>query len=258
MEGNVPGTFLEFKNKNKNHKMIRPSANGSATKRVRTTTTTKAKPNVSSRKIPRSLTQATKVVMGKGFPKQLEMTHRYCDTVRLLSASGATSFQKFAANGMYDPDLTGTGHQPYYYDQLTALYNHYVVTKSRITITFVPSSNIQAAMVFSLAENDDGTVGNLNVHQQIEITNAKYGVTGSYSNDKNPVLRHSYDARKVFGGDPLADEQLEGTVNSNPPEIYCWIVSLRAMDAATSVSMDMLVDIQYTAVWSELKEAPTS
>lgn len=36
---------------------------------------------------------------------------------------------------MYDPDLTGFGHQPYFFDQLTDIYSHYVVIGSKIKIS---------------------------------------------------------------------------------------------------------------------------
>lgn len=35
--------------------------------------------------------------------------------------------QTFMLNSLYDPDVTGTGHQPYLFDQLTPLYSRYKV-----------------------------------------------------------------------------------------------------------------------------------
>ncbi len=41
---------------------------------------------------------------------------------------------KYAGNGCFDPDLTGAGHQPYTWDQLTAIYKFYTVTSSTIEL----------------------------------------------------------------------------------------------------------------------------
>ena len=39
-------------------------------------------------------------------------------------------------NSLFDPDQTGTGHQPYYFDQFAALYNRYTVLGSKLTAEF--------------------------------------------------------------------------------------------------------------------------
>jgi len=50
---------------------------------------------------------------------------RYSDYFQLTTTSGAVSTYVFAANGLYDPNITGTGHQPMGFDQLLQFYNHY-------------------------------------------------------------------------------------------------------------------------------------
>lgn len=237
--------------------MFRPSANGSATKRVRTTTTvTKAKPKAKPK--PRVPRQLALLNIGKGFPVKLKMTHRYTDFVRVLSSAGASAFQKYAANGLYDPDISGGGHQPYYFDQLSAIYNHWTVTSSTITVTCVPATSGTTSMLVTLAENDDSTASNTSpLYKQVEITGAKY-CTLPQGAGESQVMRHSYDAEKVFGGDPLSNDNLQGSITQNPNELYCWIIGMQPFDLGTSCGVDLLVDIQFTCVWDELKEVPTS
>jgi len=43
---------------------------------------------------------------------------------------------RFRLNSLYDPDVTGTGEQPYQYDQLTAIYTKYIVKCCYVDITF--------------------------------------------------------------------------------------------------------------------------
>ena len=41
-------------------------------------------------------------------------------------------------NSLFDPDFTGTGHQPYYFDQFATIYQRYTVIGSKLTATFTP------------------------------------------------------------------------------------------------------------------------
>jgi hypothetical protein len=48
---------------------------------------------------------------------------------------------RFSLNNLYDPDVSGTGNQPFQYDQLTAIYTKYIATRAHVEITFSnPSS----------------------------------------------------------------------------------------------------------------------
>jgi hypothetical protein len=62
-----------------------------------------------------------------------------------LGTSGSSPLavkHRLALNGLYDPDITGTGHQPYQYDQMIAIYTKYLVRHAYVSLTF---SNPSAA-----------------------------------------------------------------------------------------------------------------
>ena len=66
-----------------------------------------------------------------GFPDEFITTIRYVDVYTLTSASNGIAKQYMRMNSLFDPDQTGTGHQPYYFDQFAALYNRYTVLGSK-------------------------------------------------------------------------------------------------------------------------------
>ena len=47
---------------------------------------------------------------------------KYCQEVSLNPTVGAVASADFAANGLYDPYLSGVGHQPMGFDQLMTFF----------------------------------------------------------------------------------------------------------------------------------------
>lgn len=70
-----------------------------------------------------------------GFPETYRTTLVYNEGITLDAAAGSTAYYSFNANSLYDPNYTGTGHQPLYYDNLCAVYGRWRVRKCYITVT---------------------------------------------------------------------------------------------------------------------------
>lgn len=223
-----------------------------ASSQVVTTTTTK------KAKLPvyRSL---GRINLGKGFPKTITETHRYCQLQNLSTgASGIFNSQTFSCNGMYDPDITGTGHQPLYFDQLSALYNHYTVTSSKITITGVPRyGGVTPVPITLVAYIDDNASTSLNVQSVVEQTTGKRLSFAAQANEpKSMVLKWS--AKKNFGGSVVNNANMQGSAAANPIEQSYFLIGIDSSVDATGTSIQLYCTIEYTAVWSELKELASS
>lgn len=70
------------------------------------------------------------------FPTRLRRTLQYVDNYLLSSVAGSIVTQQWKVNSMFDPDLTGTGHQPRGFDQLCTTsgpYAKYRVLAVRIS-----------------------------------------------------------------------------------------------------------------------------
>lgn len=102
---------------------------------------------------------------GAGFPDRLYIKMKYFQTVPV--ASSATD-QVFCGNDIYDPDFTGTGGQPRYYDQLVQIYSRWRVRAAKLTMEYVnrgvepfgvcvyPSSDSTTTSYANAVEQRDG------------------------------------------------------------------------------------------------------
>lgn len=193
-----------------------------------------------------------------GFPTQLRIKHRYCDIVPLTSALGVYNTYIFKCNGMFDPDVTSTGHQPMYFDQLSALYNHFTVVKSRITVQFVNNNTAPATanvQSFGIYIDDDGSAGATGTVQAMEQNSA---VSRIFTLSSDPItLSKSWDAVKAFGRNPETDPNLQGTSAGDPTEIQTFVIFTQGIVASNTTSQ-IMVSIEYDAIWQELKQVASS
>lgn len=200
--------------------------------------------------------QKSNVSFGLGFPKIVKMKHRYCQTVRLVSTSGVPQYQRFRANGMYDPDQTGGGHQPLWYDQMTPLYNHWKVIGAKISVTFIPTASTTVPQHVGICADDD-TTSSLDINTLQEQSDTRKSAI-AFNNARPTRLTHKFSAKKVYGGSIMGNNRLEGDANADPTELFYFTIFNAAVDASTSVGVDAIVTIDYIAVWTEQKDVSGS
>lgn len=88
-----------------------------------------------------------------GFPTKLRAQLKYTEHFNLNSAGAAIDNFEFRLNSMFDPNLTGVGSQPRYYDQLATadLYDVWLVNNCKYTVTFVNKATHDCLVMTKLA-----------------------------------------------------------------------------------------------------------
>lgn len=161
--------------------------------------------------------------------------------------------QVFSCNGMYDPDITGIGFQPLYFNQLSELYNHYTVSKS--TMEFQPmGSTVPRDMYMSLYIDDDATLGGTTA------AGSRPGAkTKAFNNAVTtcPPISVSWDSKKYFGNTAINNSLFRGDGGSNPAEQSYFVIEMHDTSLA-NYSLVCRVKVTYTATWSELKTIASS
>ncbi len=96
------------------------------------------------------------VPRGLPIPNNVRVTLRYSDYYLLTSTSGI-AYAVYSGNSVFDPDVTFSGHQPYYFDRYFSLYTNYAVVGSKIQIhTNVDTGSNQGVMVGLIAYYKNG------------------------------------------------------------------------------------------------------
>jgi len=183
------------------------------------------------------------------FPARTTRMLRYSTNFTLSSASGVVASYVFSANGLFDPDITGTGHQPMGFDQLMLSYNHYTVTRAKITAVFRNTTSSNPTVSISI---QPGPTPITVIDQTLEfgmlyrdVLEMK-GVSGSVK-----TLDAGCSIRKVQGVSDVVDvTDLMGSATANPAEQTYFCVQMWDTSAITgSCIVDVI--IEYKAIFLE-------
>lgn len=191
------------------------------------------------------------------FPGKNPVPRRYMckltySQIITLSGSGVrrSADQVFSMNSCFDPDISGGGHQPRYFDQFSTMYSMYRVLGSSISVkalpidSATPQQNIYVAVVPS---NTDVSLNN-SVYfdiSELPYSRVKYGnLYGSRMNIKSYHKIH-----KIAGVSPLVvknDDAFRAKTTNNPSTQTYWHVVAGTMDeTSTSLACRALVTVTY-------------
>ncbi|AXQ66272.1 MAG: putative capsid protein [Cressdnaviricota sp.] len=165
-----------------------------------------------------------------GVPNSRRTTLLYADTLVLGSGVGTTAQHVFRLNSLFDPDYTGVGHQPRYFDQFAALFNRYRVDEVYIEMTLSTTSNMGAVVIL----NADNSLGGVGVASALELPNTSAPITVQADNSK--TLRFRVSPAKVTGVSKAhyMDDRFSSVVTTNPAEAIGLSVSTLAADNLTT------------------------
>lgn len=175
---------------------------------------------------------------------------RYCDNYNSTIAAATASSQVMNLNSAFDPDRTGTGHQPYGFDTMAALYNRYRVLKAHWRVSFTPGSLAYDVTVFplnGLLSSSPTTASTFNTACEQQRSHVRsISPTGS-----SEGYRGSIDLIKLAGTtrtEYLADDRYEATVSASPAELMVLYVvwyNPNGSSTGTGFTLEFDLDIDF-------------
>lgn len=193
---------------------------------------------------------------GIGIPSEFNTKLNYIQDLTMTASVGNSyRIQQFLGNSLYDPDYTGTGLQPEYFDQIcgaNALYKRYVVTASKISIRCCSTSdafsggNSDIAVTFS--DQPYASVGWTSIDDQISDKATHKTSVVRYDNQGAKYIKHYAKTDNVLDIKDIKDNLTAcgAYYNASPSQPWYWIIGQQGMDrTSTTSSVNYLVKITY-------------
>jgi hypothetical protein len=192
-----------------------------------------------------------------GFSNSQRVKMRFCEQFTIDPSTGVAQGYIFRANSCFDPNETGTGHQPLGFDQWMAFYDHYTVLENSIKVTcHAPGEGVVGTnagfLAIVLKDNSSSLTGNLlNVlAEQGRSKTTPFTVAGG--NKGVVTLSHRVNIRKFFGRTDIMDNSdLKGNISLNPVEQLYWHILVASADNGANLAkcflfIEMELDVQFT------------
>lgn len=186
---------------------------------------------------------------------------RYCESITINPALGNAGSYIFSANGLWDTNISSTGHQAYGFDQLMALYNHYTVTGSRIKATAV-LTNSNIAYTIAVKLSDSGSLTTTNPDLLMEQPGFKKRMVANNQAAISPSISCNFSAKKFFRQSSkkflMANDLLRGNNSANPLEQAYFIVILQPLVGDDLGNTTIQIQIDFIATFTGPKELTSS
>jgi len=177
----------------------------------------------------------------------------YSETgLTVSSGAGVAGGYVYTCNGLYDPNVTGAGHQPMGFDQMMLFYEHYTVTKARLTVNFYNQDATMDACVGVLLAPDttiETVISKLNENGMLAKKYlTKKDVSGCYAS-----ISIGVDVSKLNGKkDVKSEDDFRGDAAANPLEqSYFHLFSYNPSSPAGTTDIRFDITLEYEAIFTE-------
>jgi len=204
--------------------------------------------------MPIAARHATSVVDRSPLPRTLKVKFRYFEQgLSINPGSGTLATYDFYANSCYDPNNTGTGHQPMGFDELMAMYRHGTVIAASATV-HLTNGDTSNEVIAGIAVSETNT-SILSLSSMIEYGNCQYATLSKGNLDgDNAVLRVNVNPNKFLGiKNPLdaTDHRFSDSANISGDGVF-FRVFAAAADGSTDVNVTVFsIDITYVCILME-------
>lgn len=160
---------------------------------------------------------------------------------------GVPALQSFRVNSLFDPDLTGVGHQPLGHDEFTPFYTKYTVTGIRYAVTFSNQSTTDYADVaIALRPNTNGYGTMSTVLESSYVQRAVLGPESGAGNIK--TLRGTITIAKIRGvpaNKVLDENDYSALIGANPVLVPTLQIYVENQNTAAAITVNARTDITY-------------
>lgn len=201
----------------------------------------------------------------EGMPTVHYARLRYCEETHLNPGAGLVSVYVMKANGLYDPNSTGVGHQPLGFDQMCTFYKRFIVLGSKITVTFTPVGTTNQNLCYcGVMTSTTGTdIAGMGSITEI-LENKKRGnvkMFGGYfltANGPRQTVKKTFSLKKFIGARPGSEDVYSGTDAADPTNTIYYEIFNASVGANDPGDNSFLIQIDYYVKFFEPKNIAAS
>lgn len=187
-------------------------------------------------------------------PPMRQLKLRYAETFSLSTgAAGVLGTQQgMRLNSLYDPNWTGTGHQPYGYDQIVQFYKSYRVNAARVQLIWTTiGGTAEVCCAYELTPTNSGlTLTGQSVDRVTEVNKVSTNVLSASGNTRTVKTDFFVKMKDIFAvsAEKLhSDDKYAAAYNSDPTEIVYLLMAVGSYSGTAGESVSVQVIIDYYA-----------
>lgn len=183
-------------------------------------------------------------VKGIGFSDSMYVKLTYVERFDLNTAA-ALQQVIMRGNSAYDPNQTGSGHQPLFFDQYAGVYNRYRVHASSIKIDVINHSAVAGLYYTVTPATDPNTFTSISeIYEQNRSSAPKYVPIAARIASR--IKRYS-TTRKVCGltKTQIYDDTFAAAVTTDPGNVWFWNIFFESDDLITPIDGYMTLKMVY-------------
>lgn len=172
----------------------------------------------------------------------------------VASTSAGNPSWKFNLNSLFDPNRTGTGHQPYGFDQLAGLYNRYRVISTSYTISC--SSTTTPIRYGTIVSNESLTFSSMselceNPRSRFVVQNPGGNLRQIHGKCYIPALMGRTKTQY------MTDDRYQAITSADPAELAILHIQAGAMNDALA-AVDLTITMEFVVEFFDIKNQSQS
>lgn len=175
------------------------------------------------------------------------------------NTGGAIFYQQvMRGNSVFDPDYTGAGRQPTFFDQMAALYNRYTVRASTCKVMPVFNATGNSGITNCYLYPSAIATAPSNYY---DATQTPFVVSDLTIANTRRALSRGMTTSQICGVPSVtvtADDTFSSAVTGNPTIDWFWQFGLFAADGATAIAGFAKVDVWYDVEFFDRTQTASS
>ncbi len=174
-----------------------------------------------------------------GVSQYLYVKLKYCFQEEISNIGGGLTTHQFRGNSCFDPDFTGIGQQPRYFDEYSAMYRNYRVMATGVKTRYINRTGTVARM-WTYARADSSVLTT-----KEDLCELNEGSVFSTDSRRVVAMKRYFTTKGVFGPHMSETFNTRATTGNNPVTVWYLNVSILNVDPVGGLDGQLNVDLVF-------------